>query len=100
MAKSNVVLLKRAPEPEDVFFTKSQISIGTHLDYVGRSNQSQWVVTRIISHDAKLRPVHTHEVQFLSDRIYFRRANAPRSTAERSGTFSYLSYSAIWRIGR
>lgn len=98
MARSNVVPLKRDPEPEDVFFTKAQISIGAHLLYVGRSHQDRWVITRIISHDERSRPVHVHTVKYLSDRVYFRRANAPKSQAERSGTFSYLSYSAIWRV--
>lgn len=90
---------KPHPKADNIFFLKLQIGVGTHLINVGRKERpSGWIVTRIISHNAHGRPISVGEVQYLSDRIYLRRANGASTNAERSGTFSYLSYSAIWRI--
>lgn len=91
---------KPEPRPDPVFFIKRQIHVGAHLIHLGRrQSPTTWVVTRIISHDTHGRPRRMHEVDYLSDRVYLKRANGPSSMAERSATFSYLSYSAIWRIG-
>jgi hypothetical protein len=90
---------KPEPKPDSVFFIKAQISIGLNLICMGRlAKPSGWIVTRIISHHTNGKPMHVNTVQYLSDRIYLRRANASGTMAERSGTFGYLSYSAIWRI--
>lgn len=90
---------KPEPKPDSVFFIKSQLKVGTHLLCLGRLERpTVWTVTRIVSHRPNGLPLSTGEVQYLSDRIYFRRSNGTRGNAERSGTFGYLSYSAIWRI--
>jgi hypothetical protein len=90
---------KPPPKSDSVFFIKAQVKLGTHLLCLGRRERpTAWIVTRIISHSASGKPLHLDEVQYLSDRVYLRRANGTLAHAERSGTFGYLSYSAIWRI--
>lgn len=89
-------------EEDPIFFTMGQVHVGALLTHVGRkSPQTSWRVTRIVSHQAirgEWRPKKVLIVEHMSDRIYLRRVDAPATFSERSATFSYLSYSAIWRI--
>ena len=86
--------------PDSIFFIKEQIKIGTILTYYGRLNpQSSWRVDRIVSHKLSPRGTWTPEpvktVRYLSDIVYL---GLIGTTFVRQGSFSHLSYSAIWRI--
>jgi hypothetical protein len=86
---------------DDIFFHKSQLQYGTKLIYFGRWDpKSIWEVIDIKSHflgkevgDVKIKKVN--QVRFLSDSLTVRNVKTQET---RTITFSYISYSAIWRI--
>ena len=85
-------------EPDDVFFHKSQVAIGTVLVYHGRLNHgSLWRVTDIIGYRA-VRRRHLNIVESLSDQIELTRMNS--NEAVKTLGFMYISYSSLWRISK
>lgn len=85
-----------------VFFSKSQIHLGSYLVCMGRLDpRSVWIVASITHYtnlgSRKKTTVATNEdrVTGMRDQIILRRAG---SNETRSGTFQYFSYSAIWRL--
>jgi len=83
---------------DPVFFHKSQIRIGTKLQYFGRIDHGEvWEVTEIKTYRfAKTGRVITRKVEVvekLSDDIVLMRGNNWRQVS-----FAYLSYAAVWRI--
>lgn len=86
---------------DDIFFHKSQISYGTDLVYYGRWEPlSEWQVIKIESHFlgkmvGEVNVKKTNEVRLLSDIITVQNNETGQ---KRHLSFSYLSYSALWRI--
>jgi hypothetical protein len=86
---------------DDIFFHKSQLHYGTRLIYYGRWEPlSIWEVIDIRSHflgkevgDVKVKKVN--EIRYLSDSLTVRNI---KTSETRQVSFSYLSYSAIWRL--
>lgn len=109
MARANrkVIEIKeeRRPKPpvvlDDTFFHKTQVDFGTRLVCFGRLNpMSIWEVVGIESHflgenvgDIKLKKVN--QIRYLSDLITVKNVQTGQ---KRKLPFSYMSYSAIWRI--
>jgi hypothetical protein len=85
------------PPEDDVFFHKHRLRVGTALRYYGRSNPGGlWFVTGIFSTN-KGRHVPRAEIfpQTLEDLVRLKN----HETGEvRFHGFSYLAYSAIWRL--
>lgn len=103
----NIVHLKVIGSLADpVFFTKSQVRIGTKLINVGRRNNlipMEWEVTRIYTYSivrGQYRSRRVETVNKLSDAIELVPVNAPKGYQRKflELSFDYLSYSAIWRI--
>lgn len=112
MAKPNLKLVEpvAAPPPpekriilDDIFFHKTQLKIGTRLAYYGRSDaMSEWQIVGITSHflskkvgQYRMKPVD--EIRHLSDIIELQKVG---SNSTRKMNFSYMSYSAIWRLAQ
>lgn len=85
------------PPDDDVFFHKHQLRVGTALRYYGRTGPGTlWFVTGVYTSD-RGRHVPRQETfpQTLEDLIRLRN----HETGEvRFMSFTYLSYSSIWRI--
>ena len=108
MAKMAKKLLKKSDHRvkpdivlDNIFFHKSQLVPGVKLIYYGRwEPMSIWEIVEIKSHylgkevgDIKYKKVQ--KVIFLSDSLALKNV----ATGEiRTLTFSYMSYSAIWRL--
>ncbi len=115
-AAGKVVNLKgEAFSADPVFFTKNQLAVGSKLLYLGRTDPgSVWEIKKIHSHyfvyskygvkEIRHRLVKSPLKHF--DLIFLKRiTNTPRltSTGKKMSSilelnFSYLSYSAIWRV--
>lgn len=85
--------------PDDVFFTKEQVKVGTVLRHMGRRNPGlRWRVVGIrsvrSSPTGQLREVRVQQVEKLSDVVDLLCENGKSAALY----FSYLSYSAIWVI--
>jgi hypothetical protein len=86
---------------DDVFFHKSQLTYGTALVYYGRwEPMSKWVVVDIKSHFlgkevGELKVKKVNQIRFLSDILTLRNVETNET---RTMNFSYISYSAIWRL--
>jgi hypothetical protein len=108
MAKRTKKVQKKAEsrvKPEivldDIFFHKSQLNYGTKLVYYGRwEPMSTWEIVDIKSHflgkevgDVKIKKVN--QVRYLSDSLTLKNTVTYET---RILTFSYMSYSAIWRL--
>jgi hypothetical protein len=95
-SKPKVVWLR---EPDPVFFPKDSISVGTRFGYHGALGRSEWEVHKIVTL-LRDRGVHREEerddVRILKDVVHLRRTDGPLEM--RRATFSYLRYSAIWRL--
>ena len=99
--KASVVRFPRRKQKyahDAVFFTKDQIRIGVTLLHVGRLDPSAWVVVRIVHIAPRGGRHYVEAVGSFADLIYMRRANGAEGPLKRS-TFSYLCYSAVWRVG-
>lgn len=88
---------------DDVFFHVSQVKVGTVLTYMGRLDpRSQWKVAGIDTYSTsrgRIEAKRASQAQHLSDLLTLRRIGGPgRKAEERRLTFSYCSYSAIWRL--
>ena len=86
--------------PDNVFFTKEQLTVGSQLQYFGRTNPGAiFTVTYIRSwrRSGKGNYYATREevVQRLDDIIT---VVASPGKDMRKFSFQYLSYSAIWRL--
>jgi hypothetical protein len=91
---------KPDPQPDDIFFLKSQIKVGGSLVNVGRMQTgSRWSVIRIMTHEytdsGRERRRSVDVCEKLMDAVTLEN----RATGERRTiTFGNLSYSAIWRL--
>lgn len=90
---------------DPVFFTKSQVRVGTKLINVGRRNilPMEWEVTRIYTFAivrGQYRSKRVDTVNKLSDAVELVPVNAPKGYKKKflELDFGYLSYSSIWRI--
>lgn len=81
---------------DEVFFHKRQIAIGVVLNYVGRSEAGASWRVRAIATCQNGKWVHVKVGTRLTDRVTLQRVG---STEMREMSLSYLSYSAIWRVG-
>jgi hypothetical protein len=93
----------RVYNDDDVFFHKGQVRVGAVFRYVGRLDpNSLWRVTKIVSYErvgvGEYKEMPATAVRRLDDNIYLVRDGAPSRT--RAMTFSYMSYSAIWRVAK
>lgn len=84
---------------DPIFFHKSQVSVGSRLRYFGRTNpNSEWRVVAIQSYrrvNKTWRMHHVEQVAHLGDDVIV----VNQATWEqRTISFSYMSYSAIWRL--
>jgi hypothetical protein len=89
---------------DPVFFHKSQVRIGTHLECKGRRtpNGKVWIVKSIRTFSiirGQYRSRKVNEVQKLSDAIELISTDGKRREYLEL-SFDYLSYSAIWRIAQ
>jgi hypothetical protein len=96
-------LLNACNDP--VFFTKTDVGIGSHIQYFGRTDPgSIWEVIGIKSYvrDEKtglFKSSRLSYVRTLNDDITLRCvSDTPKTLRKRSLSFSSLSYSAIWRM--
>jgi hypothetical protein len=85
---------------DPIFFHKSQIKIDTRLRYYGRmAPNTEWRVVKIVTFSqrkgAAVRRKHIDHVEHLSDDITLLKTG---TNEVRVITFSYMSYSAIWRL--
>jgi len=95
--------LKKPIVLDDIFFHKTQLHVGTRLSYYGRNDSmSSWDIIEIKSHflgntvgQYRIRKVE--EVRHLSDIVEVRNIHTGQ---RRKMSFSYMSYSAIWRLAR
>lgn len=84
---------------DPIFFTKDQITVGTKFRYCGRTNPNGvFEVTHIKSYKKSGKgnwyATRETEVQKLNDKVT---VVGPEKDV-RTFSFSYLSYSAIWRL--
>lgn len=87
-----------APPDDSTFFHKGQISVGKTLLYLGRLDPgTRWVVTKIKSFSLRSDAgwVWVSTCRMLSDDVYLKNVDTGE---QRTATFGYLSYSAIWRL--
>lgn len=98
--------MSKKPKPLDdaIFFHTAQIKIGTQLHHMGRlAPNTIWVVTAITTLELvgprTYKTKSVTSVRTLRDTITLRQVGASKTSKDiRQGTFSYLSYSAIWRM--
>lgn len=84
---------KPAPIDDSIFFHKGQVRVGTRFIYMGRTDpNSVWTVTRIVDHHSRRTKI---ECNRLSDGVLF---SNDETGERREAVFSYMSYSAIWRL--
>jgi len=86
---------------DPIFFTKDQLRVGSYLRHYGRRHpNTTWQVEKIVSwfhspgaryYEPRAVPVTRH----LTDTVHLLQVG---STTRRITKFSYLSYSAIWRL--
>src|SRR4051812_40925652 len=96
----------RLERPDDVFFRKNQIVVGTQLVYSGRTDPGAvWEVVGIYTYDRRRgEDVMTHSVRTMADEVHVRKVSGKSNNAAHEigatifMTFVYFSYSAIWRI--
>lgn len=87
---------------DPIFFRKEDVRKGTRLFYHGASGHGEWVVnviTTTIRQDGQLHDIEVDDVRVLSDVLTITRVRGGRPETRRV-SFSYLRYSAIWRLTR
>jgi hypothetical protein len=89
-----------ATAPDPIFFNKTDLTPGTRLYYYGASGHHVWKVVEIVTHLRERGEWIERESDFvrvLGDVITIQRTSlAPHVV--RKVSFSYLRYSAIWRL--
>lgn len=101
MKKSNVLRLRR-PEPADpIFFNKDDVTVGTRFRYHGALGHGEWVVERIVTFTRQRDGDHVEtdvqRIRVITDVLHLRKLHTTSGETRRA-TFTYLRYSAIWRI--
>jgi translation elongation factor P/translation initiation factor 5A len=87
---------------DDVFMHASQVKIGARIRYHGRTDHgSVWQVTEIrtLEPGRGYNVKSVHSVQRLKDEVILIRVGK-LTKEKRQITFSYMSYSAIWRMDK
>ena len=113
MRKQEAVSAQRfgRPPPADdpYFFHKGQITLGTVIEYGGRTDPgSLWEVVRIVSRfpptpnrakNGDWAPREVEVCRRMDDDVYMRRISEGRgSKRKRTATFAYISYCVLYRI--
>lgn len=88
---------KAAPADNPYFFHKGQMTVGTRLRYIGRTDPNgMWIVKGIRSYSYKTNKERWVDiVQQLNDDVHLENTDTGE---RRQAMFAYLSYSAIWRL--
>lgn len=96
--ENNIVFLNNIQDK--VFFRKTDVGLGTVLEYFGRhAPGSKWSITKIYTfewHNGQVRSKQIDYVSKLDDEIVLSNING--KAFDMHLTFGYLSYSSIWRI--
>lgn len=96
--KQNVLgaVPKKWQGEDNIFLHRSQINIGLELIYFGRLDHgSIWRVIEIKTYSPGGRATKVAHINSLGDTVVMLRRG---SNETRQISFSYLSYSAIWRV--